>query len=129
MSVIIADINNLKVINDSLGHQKGDEYIKKAASILRSELRDKDIISRIGGDEFAVLLPETNYVQCKKIIKRLKKRVKEQELQYLSIAFGYISENNKFENLEQMINQADRKMYNDKKIMKEELNYDIFNKI
>lgn len=125
LSVIIADINNLKHINDSFGHQKGDQYIKTAAKILNSELRKNDIIARIGGDEFAILLPETNYENCQKIIKRFKDKIKNQDHQYFSIAFGCVSASNQFKNMEQIINQADKKMYHSKEKMKEELNYDL----
>ncbi len=122
LSVIIADINNLKYINDSFGHYKGDEYIKTAARILSSELRKNDIIARIGGDEFAILLPETSYEDCKKIIKRFKENIKNQDNQYFSIAFGFVSESYRFDNLELMINKADKKMYNNKKKMKKRIN-------
>lgn len=125
LSVIIADINNLKYINDSFGHSKGDQYIKTAARILNSELRNKDIIARIGGDEFAILLPETNYEDCQKIIKRFKEKIKNQDRQYFSIAFGCVSANSQFENLELMINKADKKMYNNKKKMKNEFNHEL----
>ena len=76
LSVIIADINNLKIINDNHGHKKGDQYIKSAAGLLKSELRQQDIICRIGGDEFAIILPDTDRNDCKKIITRLKTKVK-----------------------------------------------------
>ncbi len=125
LSVIIADINNLKYVNDSFGHHQGDEYIKKAARILSSELRNKDIIARTGGDEFAILLPETSKQDCQKIIKRFKQKIKNQDCQYFSIAFGCATKNYKFDSLELMINQADQKMYENKEKMKKDLSYDI----
>jgi len=124
-SVIIADINNLKVINDNHGHKKGDEYIKSAANLLKSELREKDIISRIGGDEFAIILPETNKEECKKIITRIKEPAKKHPEKYFSIAFGYIYDSSKYQSLEAMINAADRKMYHNKKKIKEKINLDL----
>lgn len=123
-SVIIADINNLKVINDNHGHKKGDQYIKSAANLLKSELREKDIISRIGGDEFAIILPETNKEECKKIITRIKEKAKKHPEKYFSIAFGYIYDSSKYQSLEAMINAADRKMYHNKKKIKEKFNLD-----
>lgn len=123
LSVIVADINNLKYINDSFGHSKGDEYIKKAAKILSSELRKNDIIARIGGDEFAILLPESSSQDCKKIIRRFKKKIAEQNHQYFSIAFGFASDRSNFDDLELMISKADKKMYNSKKKMKSELDF------
>lgn len=121
-SVIIADINNLKVINDNHGHKKGDQYIKTAANLLKSELREKDIIARIGGDEFAIILPDTNEEECLKIIKRIKKKTKRHSEKYFSIAFGYIYNSQKYNSLEEMIIAADRKMYHNKKEIKQKLN-------
>ena len=123
LSVIVADINNLKYINDSFGHSKGDEYIKKAAKILSSELRKNDIIARIGGDEFAILLPESSSQDCRKIIRRFKKKIAKQNHQYFSIAFGFASDRSNFDDLELMISKADKKMYNSKKKMKTELDF------
>ena len=125
LSVIIADINNLKVINDNHGHKKGDQYIKSAANLLQSELRKKDIISRIGGDEFAIILPDTNKNECAQIIKRIKKRVKRHPDKYFSIAFGYIYNSSNYKSLEEMINAADRKMYHNKKKIKKKLNLNL----
>lgn len=125
LSVIIADINNLKVINDNHGHKKGDQYIKSAANLLKSELREKDIISRIGGDEFAIILPDTNKEECKQIISRIKEKAKSHPEKYFSIAFGYICESSKYQSLEAMINAADRKMYHNKKKIKQKYNLDL----
>ncbi|WP_114489871.1 GGDEF domain-containing protein [Halanaerobium sp. ST460_2HS_T2] len=125
LSVIIADINNLKVINDNHGHKKGDQYIKSAAGLLKSELRQKDIICRIGGDEFAIILPDTYKNDCKRIIKRIKTKVKRHPEKFFSIAFGHIYESHKYDTLEEMINAADRKMYHNKKKIKKRLNLDL----
>ena len=118
LSIIVADVNNLKDINDNLGHKKGDEYILSTVNILRSELRKTDQIARIGGDEFIVFLPDTGKKECKQVVKRLEKRIAEHELEYFSVAFGFISNSNNFNNLEEMINVADNKMYSNKKEMK-----------
>ncbi|TDO72688.1 diguanylate cyclase (GGDEF)-like protein [Halanaerobium saccharolyticum] len=122
LSVIIADINNLKIINDNYGHKKGDQYIKETADLLKSVTREKDIISRIGGDEFAIILPDTNKKECSQIIKRIKKKAKKHPEKYFSIAFGYIYNSQKYKTLEAMINAADRKMYHNKKEIKQKLN-------
>lgn len=121
-SVIIADINNLKVINDNQGHKKGDQYIRSAANLLKSVLREKDVVSRIGGDEFAIILPDINKKECSQIIKRIKKKVKRHPEKNFSIAFGYIYNSQKYNSLEAMINAADRKMYHNKKKIKQKLN-------
>ncbi|MFA9423109.1 MAG: GGDEF domain-containing protein, partial [Sedimentibacter sp.] len=60
MSLIMGDINGLKLINNAFGHIMGDSALKKAAEIMTDCFRDEDIISRIGGDEFIILLPKTS---------------------------------------------------------------------
>jgi diguanylate cyclase (GGDEF)-like protein len=60
LSVAFVDMDNFKQINDTLGHQKGDQALQAVAEALRTHLRKSDVIGRIGGDEFAVLMPETN---------------------------------------------------------------------
>ncbi len=64
--ITMADINGLKLINDSFGHAAGDEYIRKAAAVLMNNTRSHDIICRLGGDEFVIFSP----AQAKKRLKR-----------------------------------------------------------
>ena len=72
ISVIMVDVDGLKLINDSMGHPKGDELLKATGEILRSAFRTSDAISRIGGDEFAVILPNTNSKQAEAAAKRIE---------------------------------------------------------
>lgn len=59
VSIIIADVDGLKEINDTFGHAAGDQIIKLAAKVLRRAVRPEDVVARLGGDEFAILLPQT----------------------------------------------------------------------
>ncbi|EEG78574.1 PAS domain S-box protein [Dethiobacter alkaliphilus] len=73
VSVIMVDIDGLKLINDSMGHPKGDTVLKAAAKVIRSAFRATDAICRIGGDEFAILLPNTTASQAEAAAKRIDK--------------------------------------------------------
>lgn len=70
-SILMFDLDNLKKINDSLGHHMGDEMILAVANICRSELRKTDTACRFGGDEFVVVLPNTEHAQAVQFAKRL----------------------------------------------------------
>lgn len=75
LSVIMADIDHFKNVNDTYGHQAGDEIIKIVSSIIRNNLRMNDIGARYGGEEFVVLLHNTGEVQAFEIAERLRKKV------------------------------------------------------
>lgn len=119
ISIIIGDIDNLKYINDNYGHKIGDEYIKKAAEVFKLVCREGDIISRIGGDEFAILLAETPgrvaekiCICCKNVCLQTTKTASLPEP--LQISLGSATMNLKNENLNDIFNKADQKMYKNK---------------
>ncbi len=70
-SILMFDLDNLKLINDALGHQAGDELIQVVAAVCRSELRQNDIACRFGGDEFVIVLPNTGPEQALQFAQRL----------------------------------------------------------
>ena len=72
MTIVMADVNGLKLINDSFGHVMGDELLKKVAEVIKKGCRADDIIARLGGDEFVIILPKTDALETEKIIKRIK---------------------------------------------------------
>ncbi|MBN2703288.1 MAG: GGDEF domain-containing protein [Pontiellaceae bacterium] len=75
LSLALIDLDDFKQINDTRGHDAGDNALRKFADLLRSNARKADIICRYGGDEFALLLPETNKKHALQIIERLKKLI------------------------------------------------------
>lgn len=116
IAIIIGDLDGLKVINDNYGHKKGDQYIINAARILKSTARTEDVVARIGGDEFAIVLAKTNYKEAKRFCQRIKKNFKEfnnkqKPIVDLSISLGFELMRNDKQNLDDVFDLADRKMY------------------
>jgi diguanylate cyclase (GGDEF)-like protein len=77
MSVIYIDLDDFKAINDVFGHSKGDEALIDVGSVITKNIRETDIAARIGGDEFSILLPETDGVRAKIVTEKLQNRLDE----------------------------------------------------
>ncbi|MCF8001965.1 MAG: diguanylate cyclase [Halanaerobiales bacterium] len=116
ISIIMADLNGLKIINDSYGHKKGDELLKRTASILKDSIRDEDILARQGGDEFAILLPQTKKEKAKKVLSRIKNKTNKTSAENIpvSIALGVATKENIEQDIEKIFKKADDKMYQNK---------------
>lgn len=123
ISVIMIDIDFFKNINDTYGHIVGDEVIKNIASLLIKNTRKSDIVSRFGGEEFAILLPNTNKKDAKEIAEKLRNIIEEhiiilentKEIK-LTISLGVCQMNLKCdENISKVIDNADIALYQAKK--------------
>ncbi|MEK6917591.1 MAG: GGDEF domain-containing protein [Nanoarchaeota archaeon] len=75
LSLMITDIDFFKKINDKYGHIKADELLAQLAKVLQKQLRKSDVIARFGGEEFFILLPETNLEKAKRLSSRLKSAI------------------------------------------------------
>ncbi|MCF8029458.1 MAG: PAS domain S-box protein [Desulfohalobiaceae bacterium] len=118
MGLISCDVDGLKFINDSLGHQSGDELLINTAEILRKNFRSSDIIARIGGDEFAILVPGTDRSIVEKLALRLRKSAEEYNNSNpqipLSLSIGYtVSEQGPLD-MQALFREADNRMYREK---------------
>ncbi len=118
LSVVIGDINGLKLINDAFGHSTGDELLKKIAGILKKQFREEDIIARWGGDEFSILLPNTSESDTSKVIKRIKEACKKNstKLMPLSISIGSSTKKDIKQNIKEVLKEAEDLMYRHKLI-------------
>ena len=119
LSIIVGDVNHLKLTNDTFGHGEGDRLLQTIAQIMRKCCRDEDIIARWGGDEFAVILPGTAKVTAKSICSRIQKSAEEHSSALLirpSIALGTAVKTHGDENIFSIISEAEEQMYEDKLI-------------
>ncbi len=116
LTIIMGDVNGLKLINDSFGHAVGDELLIKAADILRKGCRADDIISRVGGDEFVILLPHTSETEAEQIIRRIKNLSEYEKISSvdISISFGFETKNEMEIKIEDVYKKAEDDMYNHK---------------
>lgn len=113
LSLIMGDVNGLKLVNDSFGHVMGDELLKKAAAVISKSCRADDVVARLGGDEFVVLLPKTDQVVAEEIIARIEKLASKEKVgtMELSISFGFETKYDKDEDIQQVFKKAEDYMY------------------
>ena len=74
-ALVLCDMDNLKTLNDTHGHEAGDEALQLLAGALQSQLRRSDEAYRVGGDEFAVILPAANRLDAERVVRRLRDAV------------------------------------------------------
>src|SRR5204862_2887282 len=71
--IVVVDVDQLKTVTDERGHHVGDEYLQAVAAAMAATIREGDLIARIGGDEFAIRLPEADETACRKVARRLNR--------------------------------------------------------
>jgi len=113
LSVAIFDINGLKLINDAMGHQAGDQLLEKAGAALQRECRGNDVAARVGGDEFVLLLPKTQPELAKKIVQRIENAIASEKVNGLPlhVCSGLASKNTDQENLDKVRRLAEDDLY------------------
>lgn len=113
LTIILGDANGLKLINDSFGHEAGDEFIRRLAQIIKKGCQCEDIVARVGGDEFIVLLPKTDNYKAEQVIKNINNLIQNEKVQNieLSISFGYETKKNENEDIQEIFRKAEDCMY------------------
>jgi len=116
ITIVMGDVNGLKLINDSFGHDMGDELLKKVSELIKKGCRSDDIIARLGGDEFIIILPKTNALEAQQIIARINELSLKEKIGSLdiSISFGYETKTNAVEKIEDVFKNAENRMYKKK---------------
>lgn len=118
LGVIVCDIDGLKMINDTFGHEVGDEFIKATADILKECIRPRDILARFGGDEFAIILPHSDMAIVEEISNKIREVAKKRNnidfLVPLHISVGWAVRTDCSISIEKIIKEADSNMCREK---------------
>lgn len=119
--IMFMDIDGLKSINDKLGHNMGDLLIAEAARVIKSSLRDSDIVGRLGGDEFCIMAVDGDNEAVRERMQKLINQFNSQSHPFkLSISVGAATPETRDEKLDSILARADQEMYEDKLIRKQE---------
>ena len=123
LSLIVADIDGLKEVNDTLGHLAGDQLIVQTVHAIQAALRQADVVARAGGDEFAVILRNTSEAAAKTIVRRMAEKCAETIVdgRPLSCSFGCAEMRSADQDINTILAEADRRMYEEKRSAKSRL--------
>ena len=118
LSIMMIDIDHFKQVNDTYGHKVGDLVLQRFAKVCRATLRNVDIIGRIGGEEFAVLLPEAGSEQARDAAERLRSALSSAQVKldsglplHFTVSLGVVTLEEKDSNIDILLNQADQALY------------------
>lgn len=129
LSLILIDVNGLKLINDAFGHKKGDLLLKKVSDSLKSECGPDGIVCRIGGDEFTVLLPNTDSGKAKELSENICRTLSCNSVESIPItaSAGYSTKIQVDEDMSEVFRKAEDNMYHSKTSEKKSIRYNSIN--
>lgn len=116
ISIIMGDVNGLKLVNDVFGHRKGDGLLRELADIIKGTCRMEDIVARWGGDEFAILLPQTDEKRANAICQTIRSRCQKSEFDPVqpSLALGMATKKEPGMDIQKVLKEAEDRMYRNK---------------
>ena len=122
MALAMLDLDHFKAVNDTYGHEVGDRVLKKFAEICRKSLRSIDLMGRIGGEEFAIVFPETSINRALEVVERLREAVATTEIPLdnglpiqITVSLGLASFDKSDVNIDVLLNRADQALYEAKR--------------
>ncbi|PIN77926.1 hypothetical protein COV15_00935 [Candidatus Woesearchaeota archaeon CG10_big_fil_rev_8_21_14_0_10_34_12] len=119
ITIIMLDIDHFKIYNDKNGHVAGDRLLQKVSKIMLSKIRDVDTITRYGGEEFTIILPETSHKEAVRVAERIRKAVSDAKFKGeekqpkgdVTISLGLVTFHGEYKRKKQMIHFADELLY------------------
>jgi diguanylate cyclase (GGDEF)-like protein len=117
ISFIMLDVDHFKKVNDTYGHECGDRVIQSVSQTLLEQTRDYDIIGRLGGEEFGILLPQTNLDEAQVIAERIRQKIADTTIAYknkeirVTASFGLIRNNSDIEDFNTLVALGDKCLY------------------
>ena len=115
------DLDQFKLVNDTCGHNAGDELLRQISALFANKMRDRDTLARIGGDEFGILLENCSLVDANQITNKLLKLVRDYRFAHedkvfnIGVSIGLVVVNTSFENISEILHAADAACYSAKK--------------
>lgn len=115
LSLVLSDLDGFKAINDRYGHVKGDEALVRVAAVMQGEVRGTDMVFRIGGDEFAIIMPHSQADAAKKVMTRISRRLRAARTGFGRLGLSYgIADAEQNDALLSLHDRADRRLYANK---------------
>lgn len=116
LSIIMGDLNGLKITNDTFGHEEGDMLLKQSAEVLKEVCGSNAIVSRYGGDEFIIISENTNKMEAEAMCLKIKNECLKRKVGsiYINIALGHATKEKREQDIADIIKKAEEKMYRNK---------------